>query len=380
MLQFIKSILIENEHANDPEFKRLIYIENARRLVLTLSLIFILEFIIMIFEFIRYDASSIMMDFAHKKPILLVFLLLSILYFYKATKKGNELKDLQKKESIILYAFLIIIIFWGFTTTLHVQNVNGELSVLILTTIGIAATLYIRPVATLILYISTYVLFIVMLPTYQTNPELIVSHYWNLFASLSLAWIIARSIYNFRLELYLDRTIIQEQNSVLQDLASKDGLTKLYNHRHLYEKLREHLELSKTCDSELAIALLDLDGFKHVNDTYGHLFGDKVLKTFAQILNDHTRTSDIVGRYGGEEFLIIFPNTSLDNAYLVTDRIRRVLSETTIDDVQITVSGGLVSYSDHNLHSFIHDADILLYRAKESGKNKIISSSIKAVS
>ncbi len=78
--------------------------------------------------------------------------------------------------------------------------------------------------------------------------------------------------------------------------------------------------------------------------------------------------------------MIIFPNTSLDNAYLVTDRIRTVLSETTIDDVQITVSGGLVSYSDHNLHSFIHDADMLLYRAKESGKNRIISSSIRAVS
>ncbi len=66
MLQLIKSILIENEHANDPEFKRLIYIENARRLVLTLSLVFILEFIIMIFEFTRYDSSSIMMDFANK--------------------------------------------------------------------------------------------------------------------------------------------------------------------------------------------------------------------------------------------------------------------------------------------------------------------------
>ena len=122
--------------------------------------------------------------------------------------------------------------------------------------------------------------------------------------------------------------------------------------------------------------LFDLDNFKDVNDTYGHLAGDFVLQRVAELFTKRLRTIDIVGRYGGEEFLVILPETDIDKARLVAERLRVAVAGAVIDDgddrIHVTVSAGLASYAPGLLENdLIKKADDNLYRAKTEGKNRI---------
>ena len=119
--------------------------------------------------------------------------------------------------------------------------------------------------------------------------------------------------------------------------------------------------------------MLDLDDFKKINDNLGHITGDKVLREVAEIIRGSLRKNDIAGRYGGEEFLIIFPQTSIKDASEVCENIRRkVESKYQSSNIKLTISGGLAVYKEGNAHHLIDQADAKLYEAKNSGKNKIL--------
>ena len=122
---------------------------------------------------------------------------------------------------------------------------------------------------------------------------------------------------------------------------------------------------------ELSLLFLDLDDFKLVNDSYGHLVGDEVLKEVAHRLKNVVRIYDIVGRYGGEEFLIILPDTDLENAKTLTERARKAIKEPSISDIRVTISLGItcMKENDQSIKDLIERADEGLYRAKNSGKD-----------
>lgn len=164
------------------------------------------------------------------------------------------------------------------------------------------------------------------------------------------------------------------RNEILSCLSFTDGLTSLYNHRFLMEKLEESYNLWRNKKQLFSIALFDIDDFKKVNDTYGHIYGDKVLQDVAGILKENVRETDFAGRYGGEEFLVIFPNTDLKSAKNVAERIRQAIENFEFPEKnQITVSGGIKEYNGTLIKNFIHEVDINLYQAKKSGKNCIYS-------
>lgn len=167
-----------------------------------------------------------------------------------------------------------------------------------------------------------------------------------------------------------------ERFRALRASMAFDGLTHLYNHTHFKEQLSAHLAQSARSRSPLTLAMLDIDHFKQVNDTWGHLVGDRVLRTLAQLLKARLRRSDIIGRYGGDEFAVLLPDTDLDSAFAVLDEVRSRFAqfEHQIGEVEFraTFSCGLAMTPDfRNEHELTHAADQALYLAKRRGKNKI---------
>ncbi len=163
-------------------------------------------------------------------------------------------------------------------------------------------------------------------------------------------------------------------------LLTTDTLTGIYNRRFINEFLINEIERSKRMNKRFSIAMLDIDDFKKLNDTYGHMAGDAVLKFMSNLIAESLRKSDIVGRYGGEEFIIIMPETDMKVSGLVSERVRKKIEDGAIPlskkkSVNITASFGIASFPDDGISSddLLITADDRLYKAKKEGKNKVCS-------
>lgn len=166
---------------------------------------------------------------------------------------------------------------------------------------------------------------------------------------------------------------LELSNQKLQTLASTDALTKLFNRAKLDESIQNEINRAQRFKHSLGLILLDIDHFKHTNDTYGHDIGDKVLQEFSDILKQYTRDTDIVGRWGGEEFLIICPETDLEGLKKLAQGLRDKIEKYPFSIVKHkTSSFGLTLYQEGNdLKDLVKKADQALYSAKEKGRNRI---------
>ena len=208
------------------------------------------------------------------------------------------------------------------------------------------------------------------------HPEhcLNLSRYVNRIVNLDMS--LAIEIYH-RTEVQDLKSSVHELLNEREDLTTqvqRDTLTQLASRGYLLDVLDSAIEMASNEETNLSIAMADLDHFKRVNDTLGHLVGDRVLKEVAQRLSKSVREQDLIGRYGGEEFLLIFPETSLDVAQQVAERIRIHVASTPIHipehTVPITISIGLTHYAaGDSLESLLHRADQAMYAAKEAGRN-----------
>ncbi len=163
----------------------------------------------------------------------------------------------------------------------------------------------------------------------------------------------------------------------LKRKAFTDYLTGLYNRFFFEESAKVLFERAKRYNEPLSLIIFDLDDFKRINDEYGHLAGDLVLKEFARIIRGNLRRSDVVARYGGEEFVVLLPNTPKDKAFLVAERIRKKLKERTFElngnGVTITVSAGVEdNEGKETFEEMLRCADEKLYRAKREGKDRVV--------
>lgn len=176
-----------------------------------------------------------------------------------------------------------------------------------------------------------------------------------------------------------EKKALEEANEKLYKKAYEDYLTKLFNRRGFIKRVKPIIELSKRDNTPLSLAILDLDFFKKVNDTYGHLEGDEVIKTISEILLDTCRNSDIIARYGGEEFIVLMPQTGKEEAFIAVERIRLYIQNHKIGKMENqTISCGLTSTSltkddnvDDVLDRIIKEADDALYYVKNNGRNSV---------
>ncbi|GIV90572.1 MAG: hypothetical protein KatS3mg055_3090 [Chloroflexus sp.] len=160
----------------------------------------------------------------------------------------------------------------------------------------------------------------------------------------------------------------------MQEWAFIDMLTGLFNRRRCEQLLQANIEHSRRYHQPLTICLWDIDHFKQVNDTYGHEVGDQVLHQIARLAQSSIRSTDLIGRWGGEEFCLILPNTHLSEAEARVDRLRHLIkTQVRVGQQPVTASFGLVEYdTTDNLASLIRRADEALYAAKAAGRNRVV--------
>jgi diguanylate cyclase (GGDEF)-like protein len=176
-------------------------------------------------------------------------------------------------------------------------------------------------------------------------------------------------------ELEERKTDLEAANATLYQRSITDSLTGLYNRQYVLDRLGQEMERSKRYRGIFSVLMLDIDHFKQVNDTYGHVEGDAALIRFSQATGRSLRNVDILGRYGGEEFLAILPETDLKGAVVAAERIRLAMSETGNPGLAVrpmTASIGVAQYHGEDEKEFINIADALLYKAKQSGRNTVM--------
>ncbi len=170
---------------------------------------------------------------------------------------------------------------------------------------------------------------------------------------------------------------LEGANEELAILSQTDGLTGLFNRIHWESCLQAEYKRWTRTKTTASLIMLDIDFFKKVNDGYGHMVGDEVIRHISALIKHHVRETDTAGRYGGEEFTILLPDTDLKNAYIMAERLRKAVESSVVkyNDIEInyTVSLGIAEVSEtfSSYEAWIECADAALYQAKESGRNKV---------
>ena len=163
----------------------------------------------------------------------------------------------------------------------------------------------------------------------------------------------------------------------LSESSNRDGLTGVFNRRYLEQHLASEFNRVKRYGGEFSFILFDLDYFKKVNDTYGHLGGDEVLCAISKLVSHMLRSNDILGRYGGEEFGIILPATHMEDAFKLADRLRDAISKSPVlfngISIHVSISVGISTYEPEtpNYEHLISCSDMALYASKDSGRNRV---------
>lgn len=168
-----------------------------------------------------------------------------------------------------------------------------------------------------------------------------------------------------------------ELNDQLDKLASIDSLTQLYNRRIFLEALDKQIRMFEKDHRPFSLILLDIDAFKHVNDTWGHLVGDQILIYLAEIMKSVARENDTPARYGGEEFVILLPDTDEEAATSFAETLRLEVEKTVWEELSITISIGVSTFREQDTpHTILAKADFALYDSKNKGRNRTTHSSV----
>jgi diguanylate cyclase (GGDEF)-like protein len=172
---------------------------------------------------------------------------------------------------------------------------------------------------------------------------------------------------------------LEEAKAQLNYFATIDPLTNTYNRRHFMELSERKIKRTHTSNGHASFLFFDLDHFKTINDAHGHIIGDQILRSIAKICMQHLRTDDILGRFGGEEFVILLPETKLNDARHIAERLRRIIADTPIETeigpIHTTISIGVALMDKSNsatIAQLLSRADRAMYLAKQAGRNRVI--------
>lgn len=220
-------------------------------------------------------------------------------------------------------------------------------------------------------FIAGYILYWVILPHDVDSDSLIVSGVFFLGAVfvLVVCWLMLQTT----------RDIKRVTTLELQNIT--DPLLGIYNRRYLDQRLNEEVARAQRYKLPLSLLLFDIDHFKQINDQFGHLIGDRVLSSMGRILQEQVRKSDLAARYGGEEIVIVLPNTAEEEAFTMAERLRLLLGQTAYAEqelnnggVHCTVSIGVASLIDETGGAdLLHKSDVAMYQAKRTGRNRVVA-------
>lgn len=305
-----------------------------------------------------------------------------IVYFHIAAivisvwyiKNREKVKVVSSQWIISIYC--IVLLYWAVSVSLVQISRVGSITMFILTLTGTSALFYRKMLITLATNFGVYIYFSYNVrsameitlgrpPGPGRGPGIIKLYISDAFLITGICCILGLIIFRLRLSVFLEK-------KALEELALKDAMTGVMNHRSICDVLEKELHRSKRYDLPLSVLIIDIDHFKGINDTYGHQFGDQVIKQVAKLITINCRETDFVGRYGGEEFLVILTNTERDMALELCERLRDNIENVDFgNSCNVTVSCGLKNRIDETDEELIYFADKALYNTKAKGRNRV---------
>ena len=282
------------------------------------------------------------------------------------------------------FAFIVNVILIGISIASVDQYVTTNITPIMVIIVVSGVVFLMRPALALLVYFSTFVLYDQTIGLYQAESAIVFTNKINGIAMVCLGFCVSLIVWKTnRMTLQQEKKIEKQQqelevkNQELERLAYFDTLTQLYTRRKWLEFAGAEIERDRRYGHESTVIMLDIDHFKKINDEYGHLIGDVVLIEVANILKGNLRDVDKASRWGGEEFVILLPQTSLGNAKTAAEKLRHNIENTTLNVdnylINITASFGvtlLTKQEDWFFKSF-EQVDQSLYRAKQNGRNRV---------
>ncbi len=258
------------------------------------------------------------------------------------------------------------------------QLIHGQVTVYIMACVAAAVVLYLTWSQALLLYGTAHATFLFGLGLVQEDVDVLTGHYINGTIIVVLSVVITRTLYVQHRDTFRNQRVIEEQRRRLERMATEDGLTGLHNRRYIDERIQEELQWYRRRGRVFAVAIADIDHFKRINDAFGHKAGDEVLRRLAGMLVPNVRGVDIVSRYGGEEFVVLFPETTRRVAHQICEKLRKLVETcdwgAIADGVSLTMSFGIADCTEGGtLEEIVERADLRLYHAKRSGRNRVVS-------
>ncbi|QUH26442.1 GGDEF domain-containing protein [Serpentinicella alkaliphila] len=320
--------------------------------------------IYMLFLISDYFALTDQFSFNVILMIRIMFLVLSVvvsIQFKRINNYSNLALFITAYEMVAITGFLLIMHYYETLTILSFFSVM----VMTLAIYIIPNKLFYSQLVSIFLSISFY-LFNIKHVTGIENSEFIKIIAYNLIVLMYC------NIGSYLTNYYKRKQFVDSKE--LQKASITDYMTGIYNRAKFSEQLNYLVDDCNGSKSLLSLVIFDIDDFKKVNDTYGHLVGDSVIKKIAAIIKNSIRSTDIFARWGGDEFVMLLPNTSINQAMDMIERIRVRIQDNDFEKIKhITCSFGLVELrSNETVESFLQRADNLLYNAKESGKNMLV--------
>lgn len=304
-------------------------------------------------------------------------LLIFMIGFFILTRKLKNHQEANKIMHALQYIVVIVIMASGIAIVTIDQLVTSNITPFLLICIVCGAIFLIRPLISIIIYASSYTSYYFLLALTISNQEALLSNRVNGVTAVGIGFLLSLIMWNSNYTNISQKRRIEIQQKQLERMAYYDPLTDLPN-RRLFDKLiKQEIYSMQRYDHVSIIIILDIDDFKNINDTYGHPVGDNMLIQIGDLIKANIRETDTVSRFGGEEYIILMPRTSLESGQAFAERLRKLIMEEQFivgsTTIRITCSFGvsILSESNSDIDDYYLLADKALYLAKQNGKNRV---------
>ncbi|WP_234124363.1 GGDEF domain-containing protein [Clostridium hydrogenum] len=365
------------EHINevDNEIRKI----NYRRFFIFSIVTSIIELLLIVFHDIPSISKSNGNLFIYVMYFIFHFFILvtssTVFFILKNYRKNENNKVPYLITEISILFFMIFLAFISVLDQITVGQITSYITGLMLC--GILAL--IKPPRNYLVYSIPHAIFICLSLIFQKNSGILLSNIVNSTTFYFCILIMSKLIYESQVNIMVKNIVLEETNKKLEYISNYDALTNLFSRRYFETAIKRDIIENKLYEKkEAIIAIMDIDYFKAINDKYGHKAGDVVLQKTAEIIGESIRKVDLAARWGGEEFIILFSSTSIENAEVITSEIREKIEKNEIlfdnNYIRITMSFGLTKFKGSTEEEFekcFKIADEALYLAKSNGRNRI---------
>lgn len=359
------------------EFLREITLTNYLRIrLLSLVLVFIFTALFLLDVFYWFGGKW---SVSHGYRVLLYghLAIIALLLLFLLAARLKPARDLSEVEpfhrifiSLSVFLFMLNLIFISLGDVLATGSIVAYLG----TIFAVASILVLTNIFCLVLYFSGMIIMTLALFYLSSRFGLPLQiEIVNVVSFTIVAAVMSRLMFFYNLNDFSHRQLIERQRHNLEELATKDPLTKAFNRRKFQELLHQEIALANRVQRTFSLAMFDLDHFKQLNDAHGHLAGDKALQNMSALVQQNIRATDSLVRWGGEEFIILAPDTNAAGMRQLSEKLRKILEEyRTPERLMVTASFGVTEHiPGESPETLIQRVDQALYTAKANGRNTV---------